>query len=128
MFVHSDGEGDTGAKARLLAQFFQHFVEKWKLKAAVTLSDKDKSEIPALRTVFPDAKHQLCFWHVLRAIRTRLKILRRQPGPYDEKAANEEFSFIDREFIPVGQMTEEQVSSAGPRSPEWNNQLRRTYL
>lgn len=37
-----------------------------------TLSDKDKSDINALRTVWPNAKHHLCIWDVLRAIRHRL--------------------------------------------------------
>src|SRR5882757_9073849 len=34
-----------------------------------TLSDKDQSEINTLKEVWPDAKHQLCLWHILRALR-----------------------------------------------------------
>ena len=34
-----------------------------------TLSDKDQSEINALNHVWPQAKHQLCLWHILRALK-----------------------------------------------------------
>ena len=37
-----------------------------------TLSDKDQSEINALHHVWPTAKHQLCLWHTLRALKRRL--------------------------------------------------------
>jgi hypothetical protein len=33
----------------------------------ITLTDKDWAEINACLAEYPDAKHQLCFWHVLRA-------------------------------------------------------------
>ena len=36
------------------------------------LSDKDQSEINALRCVWPEAKHQLCLWNILRAVDRRL--------------------------------------------------------
>ncbi len=29
--------------------------------------DKDLAEIAAIKVVFPDARIQLCYWHVLRA-------------------------------------------------------------
>ena len=45
-------------------------------------SDKDCSEINAFSTVFPDAKHQLCYWHVLRAIKQHLVVLQHQCYQY----------------------------------------------
>jgi len=33
------------------------------------LSDKDQSEINALKHSWPQAKHQLCLWHTLRALK-----------------------------------------------------------
>ena len=36
-------------------------------------TDKDVSEINAVKHVWPQAKHQLCYWHALRAVRTKLK-------------------------------------------------------
>lgn len=109
MFIHSDGKGNEGAKEHLLHQFFQYFVDKWKIKALVTLCDKNWSEINALRAVFPAAKLQLCYWHVLRAIKERLKILKRQPGHYDMAEAMAEFPWIDATFIPLKQLSTQQV-------------------
>jgi hypothetical protein len=110
MFIHSDGKGDEGAKENLLRQFFQYFVDKWKLKAVVTLCDKNWSEINALRAVFPEAKLQLCYWHVLRAIKERMKILKRQPGPYHVEDAIAEFPWIDPTFMPIKQLSPQQVN------------------
>ena len=114
LFIHSDGDGDAGAKERLLRQFFQHFVDTWQIKAILTLSDKDWSEINALRAVFPTAKHQLCFWHALKAIKERLQVSKRQPAKYDALHAIAEFSWIDPTFVPVGQLTIQQVSTSIP--------------
>ena len=66
-------------------------------------TDKDMSEINAFLDVFLTAKHQLCFWHCLRAIKTRLSILRRRPKFYDIKEAIMEFSWIDEDFVPCAQ-------------------------
>lgn len=35
--------------------------------------DKDRSEIAAIRLVWPDASIQLCYWHAKRAIRSKLR-------------------------------------------------------
>lgn len=61
------------------------------------------TEINACLAVFPLAKHQLCFWHCLRAIKTHLSILRRRPKVYNVKEAKSEFERIDESFIPIGQ-------------------------
>ena len=36
-------------------------------------TDKDLSEINAIKHVWPKAKHQVCYWHAPRAVRTKLK-------------------------------------------------------
>lgn len=92
-----------GAKERLLRQLLLSLRERWKIHAKITLSDKDFGEINAMRGVWPEAKHQLCFWHVLRAAKKRLAILRRMPGPYNADAAHREFHWISTEFLPVAQ-------------------------
>lgn len=92
-----------GAKERLLHQLLLSLREQWKIHAKITLSDKDFGEINAMRGVWPDAKHQLCFWHVLRAVKKRMAILRRMPGPYNADTAHREFHWISTEFLPVAQ-------------------------
>ncbi len=68
-----------------------------------TLSDKNWSEIEAMRETWPDAQHQLCFWHALRALKQRLAKKSETPGPYDPAEAQREFSFITSIFVPLAQ-------------------------
>ena len=70
-----------------------------------TLTDKDWSEINAMQLVWPSAKHQLCFWHALRALKQRLAKLAERPGAYNAEEAHNEFEFIDPTFLPVAQQT-----------------------
>ena len=72
-----------------------------------TLSDKDQSEINALKEVWPDAKHQLCLWHVLRALKRRLS-QNESPGSYNALEAHQAFLNIELEFVPLGQMSAEK--------------------
>lgn len=108
IIILSNG-GAKGGKERLLFQFLEAIKLQWNLKPSFTLSDKDISEIRALVSVFPEAKHQLCYWHALRAIKTRLSILRRTPGFYDVKEACAEFPEIDPSFVPIGQIGAENL-------------------
>ncbi|KAG8912440.1 hypothetical protein FRC01_005099 [Tulasnella sp. 417] len=97
------GESAEGSKRQVLETFLEHFRDRWGLTVKVTLSDKDWTEIGACRRTWPDAKHQLCFWHCLRALKKRLAILRRQPALYNVKEAIAEFAFIDPTFLPIAQ-------------------------
>lgn len=73
-----------------------------------TLSDKDQAEINALKAVWPDAKHQLCLWHVLRALKRRLAH-NESPQLYNALEAHKVFPVIDPEFVPLGQMDAEKM-------------------
>jgi len=68
------------------------------------LSDKDQSEINALNRVWPGAKHQLCLWHILRAVKRRLS-QNDNPGSYNALEAHAAFPVIDISFVPLGQMS-----------------------
>ena len=70
-----------------------------------TLSDKDPSEINALGRVWSKAKHQLCLWHILRALKRRLANNRESPASYRSADAKLMFPFIDPAFVPLGQMS-----------------------
>nr|VWP01304.1 Nonribosomal peptide synthetase 6 (NPRS 6) (EC (Extracellular siderophore synthetase) [Ganoderma boninense] len=98
-------DGEKGGKERYLTRFLTTVRDRWHLNAVFTLTDKDWSEINACRAVFPWAKHQLCYWHVLRAIKTRLAILRRMPAFYRAEEAHTEFSWISEDFVPQQQQT-----------------------
>jgi hypothetical protein len=98
------GVDSPGTKTDYIAEFLQHFSEKWELDPDFALTDKDFSEINACRRIFPSSKHQLCFWHCLRALKTRLSILRRQPAFYDVEEFLREFGeAADKNFVPLNQ-------------------------
>jgi hypothetical protein len=79
LLIQSSSTASAGGKERFLRHLLAHFKRVWKIRAITTLSDKDWSEIKAFIAEYPEAKHQLCFWHALRAIKKRLAILRRMP-------------------------------------------------
>ncbi|KAG6806913.1 hypothetical protein H0H92_009581, partial [Tricholoma furcatifolium] len=70
LLIQSHEGAQKGGKERFITHFLNHFKVTWDIRPIVTLTDKDIAEINAFRTVYPDAKHQLCFWHCLRAIKT----------------------------------------------------------
>ena len=70
------------------------------------LPPKDLSEINAFRHVWPNADYQLCYWHVLRALKKRLATRKRAPAPYSLIEAQRQFEFIDNWFLPIGQRHE----------------------
>ena len=76
-----------------------------------TMSNKDQCEINTLRQVWLAAKHQLCLWHILRALKWRLS-QNKTPGSYNIIEAHHAFPDIDLAFIPLEQMsTENKVST-----------------
>ncbi|EGO04979.1 hypothetical protein SERLA73DRAFT_44838 [Serpula lacrymans var. lacrymans S7.3] len=102
ILIQSNGS-KLGGKEKLLCQFLKCLKNNWDLQILITLSDKDWTEINALRAEFPEAKHQLCFWHALRAIKQRLAILRCMPAFYDANIAHLKFHWIDQNFVPLAQ-------------------------
>ena len=110
LLIKSDQNGAAGGKERYLRKLLEHFRERWRIKASITLTDKDMSEINAFLAEFPTVKHQLCFWHCLRTIKTRLSVLRRRPKFYDVKECAKEFPWIDIDFVPESQMEDPQAA------------------
>ncbi|KAF5343906.1 hypothetical protein D9758_012133 [Tetrapyrgos nigripes] len=107
LLLQSPQSGEAGVKEKYIYSFLEHFKLRYDLCPAFTLSDKDLSEINAFLKSFPDAKHQLCLWHCLRAVKQRLSILHRPPKVYNVTEARNEFGdAINRDFVPVGQVTE----------------------
>ncbi|KAF8905333.1 hypothetical protein CPB85DRAFT_1224735, partial [Mucidula mucida] len=68
-----------------------------------TLLDKDLTKINAFIATL-SIKHQLCFWHCLRAIKICLAILGRHPAFYNADDAFQEYNWIDRTFVPINQI------------------------
>lgn len=66
------GGADPGALPNILCQFLSYLRDRG-LKPTFFGTDKDRSEIFAIKQVWPGITVQLCYWHVKRAIRFKLK-------------------------------------------------------
>jgi hypothetical protein len=75
LLLCSSTQGDSGGKGWFIEKLLSHFKHAWDIQPIITLTEKDLSEINAFLKVYPDVKHQLCFWHCLWAIKTHLSIL-----------------------------------------------------
>ncbi|KZT21979.1 hypothetical protein NEOLEDRAFT_1150272 [Neolentinus lepideus HHB14362 ss-1] len=94
----TDGSATKGAKERMLTETLQWF-KKHCSNVKFTLSDKDWSKIQAFHKVFPDMKHQICYWHAIKYIGERLTE-NKPPAAYDPWKAHTMFSFIDLTWAP----------------------------
>ena len=56
-------------------QYFLNFVKDRSpgVVPAIIMSDHDKAQMNAVKTVYPDSKLLLCWWHVLRAIQMHFR-------------------------------------------------------
>ena len=64
-------------------------------------TDKDMGEIGASRRIWPEAKHQLCWWHQREALRRRLKG-NLPTSSYNVHRAKHQHAFISLTFKPYG--------------------------
>ena len=104
LFVVTDADAPPHTKENVLVNWMSALKVRG-ITPEFTLSDKDQSEISALHRVWPTAKHQLCFWHTIRAIKRRLANNREAPAFYRPADARRMFDFIDPTFLPLGQMS-----------------------
>ncbi|EIW53150.1 uncharacterized protein TRAVEDRAFT_100951, partial [Trametes versicolor FP-101664 SS1] len=102
IFIRTTKDVGAGAKQAVLTRFLERLKELG-VDPEFTLTDKDFSEINAMGATWKYAKHQLCFWHGLRAVKQRLCKNKHVPAPYNASAARSEFSFIDPHFLPAAQ-------------------------
>ena len=63
----------SGTEATI--QYFLNFVKDRSpgVVPAIIMSNHDKAQMNAVKTVYPDSKLLLCWWHVLRAIRMHFR-------------------------------------------------------
>lgn len=91
-------EISEGAKTHAIENFLSHFKERG-ISPTFVHTDKDMAEVSAIHTVWPNTKIQLCFWHVLRALKKRLAEASKKTKGYRAKDANMEFDFISTNFV-----------------------------
>ena len=101
-YIQTSAAAESGAKEAVLTSFLGH-LKRLGVNPEYTLTDKDWSEINAMRATWPHSKHQLCFWHALRALKQRLAKNKETPRYYDVNAARKEFPYIRATFVPAEQ-------------------------
>ena len=104
LFVVTNAEAPPHTKETVLVNWMESLKSRG-ITPEFTLSDKDQSEINALNRVWPEAKHQLCLWHMLRALKCRLANNQEPPAFYRSADAKQMFAFIDPSFVPLRQMS-----------------------
>ena len=92
---------DHGKRMKSLSAWAKCLRDKYGINPMFTHVDKDMAEIGCSKEVWKN-KISLCWWHLRRAVRTRLVKAKLATTPYNVKRACEEFDFIDVEFIPPG--------------------------
>ncbi|KAJ7272749.1 hypothetical protein B0H12DRAFT_1007797, partial [Mycena haematopus] len=105
LLIKSKKDSAPNSQQKYLEKMLAHLQNMWGLRFLTTLSDKYWPEINACRARASDAKHQLCYWHAIRAVKKRLAILKRRPAHYNVLQARLEFPAIDADFVPIGQDT-----------------------
>ena len=103
LFVVTNPNAPPQTKETILVNWMSA-LKAHRITLEFTLLDKDQLEINTLRKVWPTAKHQLCLWHVLQAIKCQLANNREPLAFYNSVATHERFNFINPTFLPLGQM------------------------
>ncbi|KAJ7621731.1 hypothetical protein DFH06DRAFT_1273581 [Mycena polygramma] len=93
---------DQGKRTKALTAWAKCVRDTYGVEPRFSHVDKDMAEIHMLKDVWK-TKISLCWWHLRRAVRTRLANAKLATTPYDPGRAHAEFSFIDVAFIPRGQ-------------------------
>ncbi|GBB87485.1 hypothetical protein RclHR1_13980003 [Rhizophagus clarus] len=98
LFLEHNGKCGDGIRTEIITKFVLQLKEKG-LDPEFILTDKDWAQIKACHSTWPNAKIQLCRWHINRAITMRLQsdqIVTRDT--YNGYTAHKIFSFIDLKF------------------------------
>jgi len=92
---------DLGKRMKALMAWTKCLKDKYGVNPKFVHVDKDMAEIGTARVVW-NAKISLCWWHLRRAVRTRLANRKLSTTPYNVARAQAEFPFIDLDFKPKG--------------------------
>ncbi|KAJ3535176.1 hypothetical protein NMY22_g6606 [Coprinellus aureogranulatus] len=74
---------DQDKRKKSLNVFISACAQKYNLSPTFCHVDKDMGEIAALRAAWPKAKIAVCWWHLRRAVRTRLANKKLATTPYN---------------------------------------------
>jgi len=92
---------DLGKRKLAIAAWSRCLRDQYGVKPVFIHSDKDMGEIGAVKMVW-EAKINLCWWHLRRAVRTRLAKAKLSTSPYNLDRAMAEYDFIKPDFVLAG--------------------------
>ncbi|TFK60517.1 hypothetical protein BDN72DRAFT_939826 [Pluteus cervinus] len=90
---------DQKKRMKALAAWARCIRDQYGIDPAFAHVDKDMAEIGCLKDVWK-SKISLCWWHLRRAVRTRMAKNKLSTTPYNVERARGEFDFIDIAFVP----------------------------
>jgi MULE transposase domain len=100
LFLSTAASIERDKRKRSLESFLNAIKTRYGMSPEFVHTDKDVAEINAMKSVWPDAKHQLCRWHMHRAVGDRCKKKKLATSKYDPKKANEAYRFISATWKP----------------------------
>jgi len=103
---------DQGKRTKALSAWAQCLHDKYGVHPIFIHTDKDMAEIGCSKAVW-EAKINLCWWHLRRAVRTRLAKAKLSTTPYNVEQAMAEFGFISDDFLPYGKKTDAEDYEGG---------------
>lgn len=66
------------------------------------------AEIKMVKELWPSTKIMLCWWHMSKAVKKRIKSRKLSTTPYNPKRAHEVCNFIDIDFVPFGKADKDE--------------------
>lgn len=100
-----------------LEAFLKAIRDKYGFDPRFVLTDKDMAEIAAGTFIWPNAKHQLCWWHLKKAIRERMAKRKLGTTPYNPAKASKIFPFIDKKWKPKTKSDPNDVEGGRVKDP-----------
>lgn len=101
-------------RLKSIARWLKAIRQLYGIKPRFAHVDKDMAEIGAIMQIWPKAKVALCWWHMKRALRTRVTDPKLPTTPYLEDRAHAEFSLIDRPFLPLSKPDHTEYKGGPP--------------
>lgn len=101
LFLETATSLEIGKRTKALQAWAEALKKAYALDPRFVHVDKDMAEIRMIQQTW-NAKIQLCWWHLQRAVKQRLVKSNLSTTPYDSRRARQDFNFIDIGFVPLG--------------------------
>ncbi|KAK1222702.1 hypothetical protein PQX77_014446 [Marasmius sp. AFHP31] len=91
-----------GKQMNALEKWSRHVRDAYRVRPCFINVDKDLAEIGMAQRVWPDARIQICGWHMKKAVKEHITKAKLSTTPYKATDAHKVFSFINPTFVPLG--------------------------